>query len=111
MTAEAAAPRALRLAFLGIAAWGAVHPMSWFVAWSRAEGWDLRAMLDAWHANAAATGLFWDLAIAATAFAVWVASEAAARRDGLLLVAIPATVLVGLAFALPLHLFLRSRAR
>jgi hypothetical protein len=99
----------LRLAYLALAAAGAVLPMSYFVAWLRANGWSLGGMLEAWHANDATSGLVWDLTIAAVALTVWIVAEAAARRDWLLLVSVPATFGIGVACGLPLHLWLRGR--
>lgn len=75
----------------------------------RGEGTGLRDLVEAWGANAATTGLAWDLAIAGTAFVVWVVAETWARRAWWALVAIPATLAVGLSFALPLYLFLQTR--
>ena len=99
----------LRLIYLGLAIWGAVHPMYWFVQWFRAEGWDIMAMVDAWHANMATTGLVWDLTIAAVTLTVFVISEVAVRRNWIALLAIPATFCIGVSCGLPLYLFLRSR--
>lgn len=98
----------MRWVWLALAIWGAVHPMYWFVTWFRENGFDLRAMVDAWHANAATTGLVWDLTIAAVALTLWILSEVAVRRNWLGLLAIPATFLVGVSFGLPLYLFLRA---
>ena len=99
----------LRLIYLGLAIWGAVHPMYWFVQWFRAEGWDIMVMVDAWHANMATTGLVWDLTIAAVTLTVFVISEVAVRRNWIALLAIPATFCIGVSCGLPLYLFLRSR--
>lgn len=99
----------LRLIYLGLAIWGAVHPMYWFVQWFRAEGWDIMAMVDAWHANMATTGLVWDLTIAAVALTIFVLAEVAVRRNWIALLAIPATFCIGVSCGLPLYLFLRSR--
>jgi hypothetical protein len=66
-------------------------------------------MVTAWHANAATTGLVWDLTIAAAALTVFILAEVRARRDWLGLVAIPATFCIGVSCGLPLYLFLRSR--
>jgi hypothetical protein len=99
----------LRLAFLAIAGWGAVHPMYWFVTYMRETGTGLGGLIDAWYVNASTTGLTWDLTIAAIALTVWVLAETISRRDWLGLVAIPATFLIGVSFGLPLYLFLRSR--
>ncbi|WP_397544126.1 DUF2834 domain-containing protein [Roseovarius salis] len=97
----------MRWIFLALAVWGAVHPMSWFVAWFRANGLDIGGMVDAWHANAATSGLVWDLTIAAVALTVWVVAESAARRHWAGLLAVPATFLIGVSCGLPLYLFLR----
>lgn len=101
----------LRLAFLALAVWGAIHPMAWFIQWFQANGWSLGRMLDAWHANAATSGLVWDLTIAAIALTVWVIAECVSRRHWWGLVAIPATFCIGVSCGLPLYLFLRSGRR
>tara|TARA_R110002072_G_scaffold79545_4_gene183422 strand:+ start:430 stop:747 length:318 start_codon:yes stop_codon:yes gene_type:complete len=99
----------LRLIYLALAIWGAIHPMSYFVTWFQENGWDIMAMVDAWHVNAATSGLVWDLTIAAIALTVWILSEVAVRRNMIALIAIPATFLVGVSFGLPLYLFLRAK--
>lgn len=99
---------ALRLIFLALAIWGAIHPMYYFVGWFNENGWNLMAMVDAWHANAAASGLVWDLTIAAVTLTVWIIAEVAVRRNWLALIAIPATFCIGVSCGLPLYLFLRS---
>ena len=98
----------LRLIYLALAIWGAIHPMWWFVTWFNQNGWSLMAMVDAWHANAATSGLVWDLTIAAFALTVWIVAEVASRRNWLALIAIPATFGIGVSCGLPLYLFLRS---
>ncbi|GGM01292.1 DUF2834 domain-containing protein [Pseudooceanicola nanhaiensis] len=99
----------LRLLFLALAIWGAVHPMAYFVSWFSENGWSLGAMLEAWHANAATSGLVWDLTIAAITLTVWILAEVSARRNWSALLAIPATFLIGVSCGLPLYLFLRTR--
>lgn len=99
----------LRLIYLGLAIWGAVHPMAYFVAWFRDNGFDLMAMVEAWHVNAATSGLVWDLTIAAVALTVWIIAEVAVRRNWEALWAIPATFCIGVSCGLPLYLFLRTR--
>lgn len=99
----------LRWVYLGLAAWGTAHPMYWFVSWFRANGWDLGAMIDAWHVNDATTGLTWDLTIAAISLTIWILAEVAVRRNWSALLAIPATYCIGVSCGLPLYLFLRSR--
>jgi hypothetical protein len=99
----------LRLIYLGLAIWGAIHPMYHFVTWFSENGVDMMAMVDAWHANAASSGLVWDLTISAIALTVFVVAEVAVRRNWVALLAIPATFCIGVSCGLPLYLFLRSR--
>ena len=99
---------ALRITYLILAVWGAVHPMYYFVQWFRQNGLDLGMMVDAWHANAAASGLVWDLTIAAIALTVWILAETAVRRNWRALIAIPATFCIGVSCGLPLYLFMRT---
>jgi hypothetical protein len=97
----------VRWAFAALAVWGAVHPMYYFLAWFGENGFDLGGMLDAWHANAASSGLVWDLTIAAVALTVWVLVEVLRHRHWAGLIAIPATFCIGVSCGLPLYLFLR----
>lgn len=99
----------LRWVYLGLAIWGAIHPMYWFVTWFQENGWSLSAMIDAWYVNDATTGLTWDLTIAAITLTVWILAEVAVRRNWSALLAIPATYCIGVSCGLPLYLFLRSR--
>ena len=99
----------LRLIFLALAVWGAIHPMYHFVTWFQQNGWSLAGLIDSWYVNPGTEGLVWDLTIAAIALTVWVLADVWARRDWLGLVAIPATFCIGLSCGLPLYLFLRSR--
>ncbi|GHE03589.1 hypothetical protein U879_01075 [Defluviimonas sp. 20V17] len=100
---------ALRITYLALAIWGAVQPMRHLLAWFGAHGPNLPGLFAAWQANAATTGLMWDLAIAAVALTVWVLAETLVRQNWIALLAIPATLLIGLSCGLPLYLFLRSR--
>ncbi len=99
----------LRMIYLGLAIWGAIHPMSWFLAWFDENGFSLSGMVDAWHVNAATSGLVWDLTIAAVALTVWIIAEVYARKNWTALIAIPATFCIGVSCGLPLYLFLRTR--
>ena len=98
----------LRMVYLALAAWGAVHPMYYFIAWFRENGFDIMGMVDAWHANAASSGLVWDLTIAAITLTAWILAEVAVRRNWGALIAIPATFCIGVSCGLPLYLFLRT---
>jgi hypothetical protein len=101
--------RPMRLVFLGLAIWGAVHPMYWFVTHMRAAGGGLGGLIDAWYVNASTTGLVWDLTIAAVALTIWIVAEAVERRDWLSLLSVPAIYCIGVSCGLPLYLYLRSR--
>lgn len=101
----------MRLVFAALAVWGAIHPMSYFLKWFGQNGFDLMGMVEAWHANAASSGLVWDLTIAAAALTVWIVAETVQRRAWLGLIAIPATFGIGVSCGLPLYLFLRSGKR
>ena len=97
----------MKWVFLALAVWGSIHPMYYFVSWFNANGYDLMAMVDAWHVNAATSGLVWDLTIAAAALTVWVLYEVVRYRHWAGLIAIPATFCIGVSCGLPLYLFLR----
>lgn len=99
----------VRMIYLGLAIWGAIHPMYYFVSWFRANTWDIMAMVHAWHVSDATSGLVWDLTIAALALTIWIISEVSVRRNWSALIAIPATFCIGVSCGLPLYLFLRSR--
>lgn len=99
----------LRLIFLALAVWGAIHPMYWFLRHMGETGGGLSGLIDAWYVNASTTGLTCDLTIAAVTLTVWIIAETAVRRNWLALVAIPATFCIGVSCGLPLYLFLRSR--
>ena len=96
------------MVYLALAVWGAIHPMYYFIRWFQANGWDLLAMVDAWHVNDATSGLVWDLTVAAVALTVFILAEVAVRRNWGALIAIPATFCIGVSCGLPLYLFLRS---
>ncbi|AZQ69038.1 DUF2834 domain-containing protein [Silicimonas algicola] len=99
----------LRMIYLALAIWGAIHPMYWFVTYMNETGTGLSGLIDAWYVNASTTGLTWDLTIAAIALTVWIVAETWVRRNWTALVAIPATYLIGVSCGLPLYLFLRTR--
>ena len=99
----------MRLVFLALALWGAIHPMYWFFTYMQETGTGLGGLIDAWYVNASTTGLTWDLTIAAITLTVWIIAESGRRKDWLALVAIPVTFCIGVSCGLPLYLFLRSR--
>ena len=76
-----------------------------FVQWFAENGVQMGLMLDAWHVNAASSGLVWDLTISAVALTVWVVAEVIQHRRWRDLVAIPATFCIGVSCGLPLYLY------
>ena len=61
----------VRIIYLGLAIIGAILPMSYFIAWFRENGVSWDGLVTAWTANAASTGIMWDLTIAALALTFW----------------------------------------
>jgi hypothetical protein len=98
----------LRIVYLALAVWGAIHPMWYFVRWFNENGWSLWGMIEAWHANLATSGLVWDLTIAAVTLTIWILAEVWVRKNWIALIAIPATFCIGVSCGLPLYLFLRT---
>jgi hypothetical protein len=74
------------------------------------EGVDLSGYFSLWTASTPSAQLLLDLTIAALAFFVWAAVEGPRARIRRWWVCIPATLLVGLCFGLPLFLLMRERA-
>lgn len=99
----------LRMIYLALAIWGAIHPMYYFLSYMSETGTGLSGLIDAWYVNASTHGLVWDLTIAAIALTIWVIAETWVRKNWLALVAIPATFCIGVSCGLPLYLFLRTR--
>lgn len=99
----------LRMIYLGLAIWGAIHPMYYFMSYMAANDWSLGQLIDAWYVNDSTTGLTWDLTIAAIALTVWILAEVWARKNWIGLLGIPATFCIGVSCGLPLYLFLRTR--
>ena len=101
--------RFMRSIYLILAIIGAVLPMYYFVSWFEEFGYDLGAMVEAWHVNDATTALTYDLTVAAAALLVWAIAETIQTKAWLNLIAIPATICIGVSCGLPLYLYLRSR--
>ena len=100
----------LRMLYLALAVWGALHPMALMLGWMVSEGQFVSGLIAAWMANGAVAGLAWDLVISAIALTLWILAEVYVRRNYSSLLAIPATFLIGVSCGLPLYLFLRTRA-
>jgi hypothetical protein len=89
---------------------GFLVPNTMVVAYLVDSGGDVGGYLDHWFESLPAAQLLADLVIAFVAFGLWAAWEG--RRLGMRTwwVPIPASLLVGLCFGLPLFLLLRERA-
>lgn len=74
------------------------------------EGFELGSYFSLWTASIPSTQLLFDLVIAALAFFVWAAVEGPRAGIERWWVCIPASLLVGLCFGLPLFLWMRERA-
>ncbi|MCC6305113.1 MAG: DUF2834 domain-containing protein [Rhodobacteraceae bacterium] len=98
----------LRLVWLGLALWGAVHPAGLALAWLAGDGPGPLALAPLLGTGGVAAGLAWDAVTAAAALILWIAVEVAVRRNWTALLAIPATLGLGPGCGLPLYLFLRS---
>jgi len=100
---------ALRLTYLALAVVGATWPMAHFYAYLSGDGGSLPGMVDLWTANPAVKGLSVDLLVSGIALLTWIIAETLVRRNWMALLAIPATVCIGVSCGLPLYLFLRTR--
>jgi len=94
---------------LGLAVLGFLVPNTMVAVFFVDHGLDIGAYLNAWFDSLPAAQLVVDLAIAFVAFTAWGAWEG--RRLGMRSwwVPIPASLLVGVCFAIPLFLYLRER--
>lgn len=75
-----------------------------------ADGLDLGSYFSSWTASVPSTQLLVDLAIASIAFFAWASWEGPRAQVRRWWLCIPATLLVGLCFGLPLFLWMRERA-
>lgn len=73
------------------------------------EGFELGGYFSLWTASIPSTQLLLDLVIAALAFFVWAGVEGPRAGVRRWWVCIPASLLVGLCFGLPLFLWMRER--
>jgi hypothetical protein len=74
------------------------------------EGLDIGGYFSLWTDSLPSTQLLLDLVIAAMAFFVWAAIDGPRSGVRRWWVCIPASLLVGLCFGLPLYLWMRERA-
>ena len=74
------------------------------------EGFDVSGYFSLWTDSTPSTQLALDLVLAGLAFFVWAAREGPRARIRRWWLCIPASLLVGLCFGLPLFLLMRERA-
>ena len=65
----------IRILWLILCVAGVILPFRYFLKWFDENGWDIGLMVDAWHANAASSGLVWDLTVAAVTLTIWIVWE------------------------------------
>lgn len=94
---------------LALTALGFLVPNTMVIVFLAEHGLDLDAYFSAWTDSLPAAQLLADLGIAFLAFALWAAWEGRRLQMRSWWVPIPASLLVGLCFGLPLFLFLRER--
>jgi uncharacterized protein DUF2834 len=96
--------------YLGLTVLGFVVPNVCLGIFFADEGFDLSGYFSLWTASTPSTQLLLDLTIAAFAFFVWAPVEGPRLRIRRWWLCIPATLLVGLCFGLPLFLLMRERS-
>lgn len=95
---------------LGLTVIGFLVPNTMVVIFLAENGPELGPYFEEWVDSLPAAQLTADLGIAAVTFVLWAAWEGRDRGMRAWWVPVPASLLVGLCFALPLFLFLRERA-
>ena len=94
---------------LGLTVIGFVVPNAMVIGFLADNGLDLDGYFGAWFDSLPNTQLTLDLVIAATAFVLWAAWDGQRLGMRAWWAPIPASLLVGLCFAVPLYLFMRER--
>lgn len=89
---------------------GFLVPSTMIALFSVRHGIAFDGIFEAWGVSPLATLLASDLSIAFVAFALWAAWEGKSLEMSLWWVPVPASIFVGLCFAIPLFLLLRERA-
>ncbi len=96
--------------FLALALVGFVAPLVLFGIYFGEHGVDIGELTDAATANTVAVAMLVDLTISCLAFFIWASREGPRLGIKRWWMVIPATLLVGLCFGLPLFLYWRERA-
>ena len=94
---------------LGLTVVGFIVPNVLLGIFIAEEGFDVSGYFSLWTDSTPSTQVTLDLIIAALAFFVWVAREGPRAQIRRWWLCIPASLLVGLCFGLPLFLLIRER--
>jgi len=86
-----------------------VFPVRRFVLWFQDHGFDLDLLIAEVTATEPAKGVTGAVIIASLAAIIFMVGECVTRRDRLSIVAVPVTLVFGVAVGLPLYLYLRLR--
>ena len=101
----------VRWCYLGLALGGLVFPARRYALWLLENGLDFSLMASAATQNALSAGLSSTVFIVTSAAILFILAECRARRDPSALMCVPLILVFGVAFGLPLYLFLRQRRR
>jgi len=99
-------PKSLYLLFAVI---GTLVPWFFFAQFIGQEGMNLMHFVKSLFPNGAASGFSADVLISATVFWIWSFSDAKENQVKHWWIVLPGTLTIGLSFALPMYLFLRSK--
>ncbi len=89
---------------------GFVVPNTMFIVFLAQHSFDLGRYFSDWFETLPSTQLFVDLLLGLVAFITWVRPDGERSNVRRWWAAIPAALLVGMCFAIPLYLLLRERA-
>lgn len=104
-------PKIARWLYLVLAVVGLVLPAWRYATWLDQHGFDGAALIDAMTTNLISTGMTGTIIVLTAAALIFMFTECLARRDGVAVVCIPITCVLGVGVGLPFYLFLRQRTR
>jgi hypothetical protein len=107
---RAASAFPIRPVLLAFTVIGFVVPNAMVVTYFARHGFDNQGYFQAWFDSLPAAQITIDAILTATAFSIWALWDSARHAIRLGWLVIPASVLVGICFGLPLYLLLRERS-
>jgi hypothetical protein len=96
--------------YLAISILGVILPLTQFVPWTNAHGFDLGLMISEMFANHIASGIAIDALLAALAIVLFIIFDMKQSRVKLWWIPVIGIFVSGISFALPFYLFLRERS-